>query len=77
MASTRLSKGFGDGQPVAASRYHTRSRFLPAGVAPERGLQVRTILTARSISAEFPQIHEIGECDRIRCPGTPSAWRST
>ncbi|ATA27475.1 putative exported protein [Mycobacterium lepraemurium] len=60
LASTRLSKGFGDGQPVAASRYHTRSRFLPAGVAPERGLQVRTILTARSISAEFPQIHEIG-----------------
>lgn len=54
LASTRLSKGFGDGQPVAASRYHTRSRFLPAGVAPERGLQVRTILTARSISAEFP-----------------------
>ncbi len=33
---------------------------MPAGVAPERGLQVRTILTARSISAEFPQIHEIG-----------------
>lgn len=60
LPSTRLSKGFGDGQPVAASRYHTRSRFLPAGVAPERGLQVRTILTARSISAEFPQIHEIG-----------------
>ncbi|BBZ49832.1 hypothetical protein MHEI_15490 [Mycobacterium heidelbergense] len=48
-----------DGQP-AASRYHTRSRFLPVGVASERGLQVRTILAARSISAAFPQIHEIG-----------------
>jgi hypothetical protein len=48
-----------DGQLVA-SRYHTRSRFLPAGPAPERGLQVRTILAARSISAAFPQIHEIG-----------------
>lgn len=59
-ASTRLSRGFDDGQPTAASRYHTRSRFLPAGVAPERGLQIRSILTARSISAEFPQIHEIG-----------------
>jgi hypothetical protein len=58
--SNRPSKGFADGQPVAASRYHTRSRLLPAGVAPEQGLQVRTILTARSISAEFPQIHEIG-----------------
>ncbi len=50
---------FPDGQQ-AASRYHTRSRFLPAGVAPEHGLQVRTILVARSISAKFPQIHEIG-----------------
>lgn len=59
-ASNRFSKGFADGQPPAASRYHTRSRFLPVGIAPERGLQVRTILTARSISAEFPQIHEIG-----------------
>ena len=52
--------GFADGRLAAASRYHTRSRFLPVGVAPERGLQVRTILTARSISAAFPEIHEIG-----------------
>ncbi|MEB4208419.1 hypothetical protein [Mycobacterium sp. 94-17] len=59
-ASNRLIKGFADGEPTAASRYHTRSRFLTADVAPERGLQVRTILTARSISADFPQIHEIG-----------------
>jgi len=36
------------------------SRILPAGVANERLLQVRTILTARNISAAFPQIHEIG-----------------
>ncbi|OBG18456.1 hypothetical protein A5764_18750 [Mycobacterium sp. 852002-51057_SCH5723018] len=52
--------GSPDGQLVAASRYHTRSRFLPVGIAPERGLQVRTILTSRAISATFPQIHEIG-----------------
>jgi len=58
-ASKVSGKSVADGQP-AASRYHTRSRFLPVGVAPERGLQVRTILTARSISAEFPEIHEIG-----------------
>ncbi len=45
---------------VAASRYHRQPRFLPAGVAPEHGLQVRTILVARAISAEFPEIHEIG-----------------
>lgn len=35
-------------------------RILPAGVAPERGLQVRTILAARSISALFPEIQNIG-----------------
>jgi hypothetical protein len=58
--ASRKAAGLADGQPAAASRYHTRSRFLPAGVAPEQGLQVRTILTARSISATFPEIHEIG-----------------
>ena len=52
--------GLADGQLAAASRYHTRSRFLLADVAPEQGLQVRTILTARSISAAFPEIHEMG-----------------
>ncbi len=57
--TSRKAAGFADGQ-LAASRYHTRSRFLPVGVAPEQGLQVRTILVARSISATFPQIHEIG-----------------
>jgi hypothetical protein len=36
------------------------SRVLPPGVANERLLQVRTILTARNISATFPRIHEIG-----------------
>lgn len=45
---------------VSASRYRVVSRTLPAGVAPERGLQVRTILTARSISAVFPEINNIG-----------------
>jgi hypothetical protein len=35
-------------------------RLLPIGVAPEQGLQVRTILAARSISAAFPEIHNIG-----------------
>ena len=33
---------------------------LAAGVAPERGLQVKTILAARAISAMFPEIHDIG-----------------
>jgi len=47
-------------QLVSASRYRVVDRALPAGVAPENGLQVRTILTARHISEEFPEIHEIG-----------------
>jgi hypothetical protein len=60
MSRSAVGMGFAESRLAAASRYHTRSRFLPAGVAPERGLQVRTILTARSISATFPAIHEIG-----------------
>jgi hypothetical protein len=51
--------GIRDSQP-AASRYHVRSRFLPVGLASEQGLQVRSILASRSISATFPEIHEIG-----------------
>lgn len=45
---------------VSASRWRVVSRTLPVGVAPETGLQVRTILTARSISAVFPEINNIG-----------------
>ncbi|MGE0214330.1 MAG: hypothetical protein AB7F42_02115 [Mycolicibacterium sp.] len=45
---------------VSASRWRVVSPTLPAGVAPENGLQVRTILTARSISAVFPEINQIG-----------------
>jgi hypothetical protein len=48
------------GRASRASRWRVDSRFLPVGVAPEQGLQVRSILTARSISLNFPQIHEIG-----------------
>ncbi|WP_197499429.1 MULTISPECIES: hypothetical protein [unclassified Mycobacterium] len=60
VASNRLLTGVGDAEPAAASRYHTRAPLLTADVAPERGLQVRTILVARSITADFPQIHEMG-----------------
>lgn len=46
---------------VASSRASVRElRALPAGVAPERGLQVKTILVARAVSAIFPEIHSIG-----------------
>lgn len=49
-------------QLVSASRWRVDNRplLLPAGVAPERGLQVKTILTARAISAVFPEISSIG-----------------
>ncbi len=33
---------------------------LPVGVAPERGLQVKTILAARAVSAAFREIRNIG-----------------
>jgi hypothetical protein len=36
------------------------ARLLVADVAPERGLQVKTILAARSISAAFPEIKSMG-----------------
>lgn len=47
---------------VSASRWRVINipKLLPTGVAPERGLQVKTILAARSISADFPEIHNIG-----------------
>jgi hypothetical protein len=62
--SAALSMTAAPGQLVWASRWRAvdrmAERLLPAGVAPERGLQVRTILAARSISAAFPEIHNIG-----------------
>ncbi len=42
---------------VPASYVERSSEALPVGVASERGLQVKTILVERSVSAEFPQIH--------------------
>jgi len=51
-------------QFATASRYRVydreAERVLPVGRAPERGLQVKTILVARSISALFPEIQQIG-----------------
>ncbi len=49
-------------QLVSASRWRPDNRplLLPPGVAPEHGLQVKTILAARAISAVFPEIRSIG-----------------
>ncbi len=52
--------GIARAQLVRASRLRVSSRFLAPGVAPEHGLQVKTILAARAISAAFPQIHQMG-----------------
>ena len=45
---------------IAASRYRTVDRTLPVGLAPEQGLQVKTILASRAITAAFPEIRSIG-----------------
>jgi hypothetical protein len=45
---------------------------LPAGVAPESGLQVRTIWAARAISAMFPEITTIGGYRQDALPWHPN-----
>jgi hypothetical protein len=61
---TQSSVISGPTEMAPASRWrvvvHDAPRVLPVGVAPERGLQVKTILVARSISAAFPEIKSIG-----------------
>ena len=42
---------------IPASHVDPGPRSLPVGVASERGLQVKTILVERNVSAAFPQIH--------------------
>lgn len=44
-----------DAMPVA--RVSAAPHHLMAGVASERGLQVRTVLVERAVSAAFPEIH--------------------
>ncbi len=47
---------------LAAARLRVvpNPQVLPVGRAPERGLQVRTVLASRIISALFPEIQNIG-----------------
>lgn len=60
LAAASIAQQAGTGEVLAASRYRVIDRALPPGVAPERGLQVRTILASRAISAAFPEIKNIG-----------------
>jgi hypothetical protein len=63
-ASWAFSSGsLGPGETASASRAsrwravpNFVPQLLPVGVVPERGLQVKTILAARLISAVFPEI---------------------
>jgi hypothetical protein len=52
------------GELMRASRlrvaHQQAPQLLPPGKAPERGLQVKTILVSRTISAIFPEIQSIG-----------------
>jgi hypothetical protein len=54
--------------PVAAQQFRIA---LPGGVAPEKGLQVRTIWAARVISVLFPQITTIGGYRQDALPWHP------
>lgn len=44
----------------AITVHHDPRTELASDIAPEKGLQVKTILAARAISAQFPQIRNIG-----------------
>ncbi|WP_156690054.1 glycoside hydrolase [Mycobacterium sp. Marseille-P9652] len=55
--------------PVAAQPFQIA---LPAGIAPEQGLQVKTIWAARSIELLFPQIKTIGGYRQDALPWHPN-----
>ncbi|MCG7597939.1 hypothetical protein [Mycobacterium sp. PSTR-4-N] len=60
-------------QWVASSRAAVRQpQILPVGRAPEQGLQVKTILVARAVSAIFPEIHSIGGVRQDPLPWHPN-----
>jgi hypothetical protein len=64
-SAVSTNAGAGDTAPASrASRWHVAPKNPPqvlvADVAPEHGLQVKTILVARTISAVFPEIKNMG-----------------
>ena len=54
-----LPDNHSDAHVVPAAFVDQGPRSLPVGVASERGLQVKTILVERSVSAAFPQIRSM------------------
>jgi hypothetical protein len=62
-SGAQLIKSSAPDQQMPASRWRVAAavpELLPVGEAPEAGLQVKTILVARSISAAFPEIQDMG-----------------
>jgi hypothetical protein len=62
-SGAQLIKSAAPAQAETASRWRVAAAVpesLPVGDAPEAGLQVRTILAARAISAAFPEIQDMG-----------------
>jgi len=64
-SAVQPNDGVGEVAPASrASRWRVAAnaapRMLPVGVANERGLQVKTVLAARAVSAAFPEITNIG-----------------
>lgn len=49
----------GPGDAVLVANVDGPPQSLPAGIASEPGLQVKTILVSRSISEVFPQVHNM------------------
>jgi hypothetical protein len=64
LSSARSGKQSVPGESMPASRmrvvHEDAPQALPPGKAPESGLQVKTILVERTISAIFPEIQTIG-----------------
>lgn len=58
--------------PVLAAARVDIPEALPVGVASEAGLQANTIVAARAVSAQFPQIAEIGGVRPDSKPWHPS-----
>jgi hypothetical protein len=64
-SAVSANAGAGEAAPASrASRWHVAPKYVPqvltADVAPEHGLQIKTILAARTISAVFPEIKNMG-----------------
>ena len=59
-------------QWVASRAAVRQPQILPAGLAPEQGLQVKTILVARAVSAIFPEIRSIGGVRQDPLPWHPN-----